>query len=957
MSTAPYPHVEISVRDESIYTPIETENLPLNKPLYMMRTLKGPVGVPVWCDTYTKAVRVFGEDTFNKRSQYFSEQAYFLLKTFPSNGAFIMRVADTNAKSAVISIELGISKTVKNVPQWQRDANGRFVLELDGSKIPWAAATTEKPYPHPCEPVPGSTPTYIYTKAAEAVAIDAHQPYYSRTSTYTYVDVGPNSRRVKGVEYWKANDSALPLFSEVTASETFDPNSLYFEYTAGTGGADDIAVPKFDLTAFESGKVYIKFTGYTTGYRQATETELPAIIAGQTIGDRFNDKIDATSILVEVNTTTATGDYIGKIDTTAVTQKWFTYFFTIDDSKTVHTYTELSIPTGTPLSDGTYYYRSGELQPGVLEPQATLPGHKLAWRAHVRSSYVTRPIGTTTPEDSDNFTWYPMLDVAAENPGQWGDKFGMRLFFDIANNTVSGILANSAVTYTIAPVELVGDDTTPTSITDAYGQTMVTGVMRKGAYDAVTDVELCLDKRLAGSYSGNYALPIQVTYIYENWDKVGKIIMKDEISNNTATGGDVRAQISALYPDFRKIINAEGTEVAETFVDALFEKVATDTDIDQDDVGYMANLLSCIDGENIPYFCSAVVDATDDDIKGDTKLNTHLEEIITPSAETAIFIKGGTDGDIDDYSIEKFIRAQITATIGQTQEYLIDYARCPFNCIYDTGVSLKTKKAYCDLMSVRDSLVVNLTCQQTWKNQDGTTPKLNGRYDDESIGSALRSYAWLMREDVANGTECCRCKIFLHAGYTSDRDLFCASTLWMAMKDAQYLNKRYIDQEAKELPNAAVECWTKLSWVAASEDTKSRCWNAGLNYVQYYDMTHWHYASVRSVYRYETSILVDGGVVNALTFMKDEVRRSWATWSGSTRPAAELNLKITEDLSARYSYLLNGKYQFAVSVYQTDEDMKLGYVRHVDIQLISPATNRVWLATIICKRENFNTEA
>ena len=80
------------VRDDSIYIPSAEEILPLNKPLYMMKCARGPVGVPVWCPTYTDAVRIFGADTFNKRSRYFSENAYFLLKTFPFNGAFIMRM-------------------------------------------------------------------------------------------------------------------------------------------------------------------------------------------------------------------------------------------------------------------------------------------------------------------------------------------------------------------------------------------------------------------------------------------------------------------------------------------------------------------------------------------------------------------------------------------------------------------------------------------------------------------------------------------------------------------------------------------------------------------------------------------------------------------------------------------------------------------------------------------------
>ena len=165
-----------------------------------------------------------------------------------------------------------------------------------------------------------------------------------------------------------------------------------------------------------------------------------------------------------------------------------------------------------------------------------------------------------------------------------------------------------------------------------------------------------------------------------------------------------------------------------------------------------------------------------------------------------------------------------------------------------------------------------------------------------------------------------------------------------------------MNKEPKELPNSAVECWKELSWVASSEDTKSRNWNAGLNYVQYYSMTGLHYASVRSVYKYDTSVLVDDMFVNAITWMKHIVRRSWARFAGATRPVAELQQAITEDLTSRLAYMINGKYEFTVDVYQTDEDKKLGFVQHVDITVTSPATNRVWLVNIICKREGFEPE-
>jgi hypothetical protein len=87
------------------------------------------------------------------------------------------------------------------------------------------------------------------------------------------------------------------------------------------------------------------------------------------------------------------------------------------------------------------------------------------------------------------------------------------------------------------------------------------------------------------------------------------------------------------------------------------------------------------------------------------------------------------------------------------------------------------------------------------------------------------------------------------------------------------------------------------------------------------------------------------------------VRKSWAKFAGVKMWSAELNARITKDLTQRLSYMLNGKYEATVNVYQTDEDVKLGYTRHVDIILLSPATNRVWQTTIICRREGYDPNA
>ena len=93
-----YPHWEISVIDRSIYTPLDTEILPLFRPIFFMKTQQGPAGVPVWCSSYTRAATVFGEGTFDDSTEYYSREALFLNSLFARQGAFIVRMADSTAK-------------------------------------------------------------------------------------------------------------------------------------------------------------------------------------------------------------------------------------------------------------------------------------------------------------------------------------------------------------------------------------------------------------------------------------------------------------------------------------------------------------------------------------------------------------------------------------------------------------------------------------------------------------------------------------------------------------------------------------------------------------------------------------------------------------------------------------------------------------------------------------------
>lgn len=962
----PYPHIEMHVRDESIATILEMEVMPLDKPLYFMRTQKGPVGKPMWCPTYTYARLIFGADTFNKFSKYWSENSYFLLKTLTKNGAFIMRCCEETAVNARAYVEVGYKET--DVPQWQRNSiTGLFNLNEFGAKIPINAKGEE------CKILDHDI-VLTYNESADTSIVVGKQYYYRKYGKYTYTAF-KDAKATKNLILWKGlGDPTFPVklrSDEVTASDRAKGH-LHVEVS------ENVWEPvENDSTALDTSKYYAfpVYTGYeavvvnkdddineigvyyTRTPDLTSEYEYPQLDVAQA-GDAVATNGDITrtttieSFVKETESAPVGGrEYftapveIGGAYTSVGELEEFvegtTYFYKVTTTKTsfIGNYGKLYVAGDKLLKDVD------------MEPQATIPGLELVWRVTLRNAADER--GDADPTEDNGYMWYPALTIMSTSPGEWGSTYGFKLYYDKTQNTIAGVESNGAVTYSFAPVELLENDTVPTAIVDAYGEQVVNGTVRADVIDKTTELPLNIANLIPAHYSGSRELPVNISWFPKNFDTVGKLVIKKELEAKDAA--------AALFPDlFKETVDGNTVITPKAFIEDLLtgvEKIDADVIDATENCGHMANIVSCRAPDNIPYFASYVL-GTYDEAK---EAANATPDVVDMNSDSAFFLKGGADGPIDDADIERYTRRYIDAAIAGTHDYLIDYLRCPYNNIIDTGVSLPTKRKFLDFMGVRDNLTVFLTPQQIWKNADGTRPKQLSRFEDESIGAALRSYGLLMREDIENSTEANRAVIFLAQGLCSDHDWnngLVASTLWIALKNAQYLSGTYIKEEPVERPNSEIDCYDKgLTWTAASEETRSRCWNAGLNYAQYFDMNGIHYASVRSIYKYDTSVLCDLGTVRAVTFCKDIIRSEWTVWAGSKRKADDLNARIQKKLNDRLAAMLNGKYTATVSVYQTDMDKKYGYVRHVELELESPAQNRVWLATIICKREGFDPNA
>ena len=294
---------------------------------------------------------------------------------------------------------------------------------------------------------------------------------------------------------------------------------------------------------------------------------------------------------------------------------------------------------------------------------------------------------------------------------------------------------------------------------------------------------------------------------------------------------------------------------------------------------------------------------------------------------------------------------------------IVDKFRYPFTHVYDVGYSMTTKYAMIDFLDVRDDVGVELTTQVLLDNSWATGITRNLKVNDQAADIAnlliLRERALLMRESILMGTDCMRCSIYTQAGWipSNTYDDVIPFVFWSAYQHAQYGNLDHMSaKEPRTLPYSENTLFRNWNWMPYSESQKEKTWNAGGNYCQHCDMRRIFYPALRTVYREETSVLLDQWVVDAFIYMKHECRKVWARFTGTNDPQEAVQNAVKKDVEDRLFYLLNGKYTFDVDVYQTEEEAKIGYIEHIKISLTIPSTKRVFVFDIIANRENYSQE-
>lgn len=554
------------------------------------------------------------------------------------------------------------------------------------------------------------------------------------------------------------------------------------------------------------------------------------------------------------------------------------------------------------------------------EVAVTEPGLKITWKVrNATTEEIEEGLDSLETITNGTVTVYPILAIESLYPGEYGNDLAFRFFYDKRNNEPSTIKYFGSVFGSFGVYRRDYNSSTTNAIYDRYGKVINVFSINPASIDKESGIKQDMAAVLGRVFDDDtHLLPYTIYTFEDNYKTIGERIIGVETPESLCTA-----------------------EIAEDGTTAS---------------GFQVNILSGVNCHNVPYDHVHVVGRISSDSldTGEIILDSNIDQ----------YLNGGTDGNsIDDafvdHSMYRFCKLYMNRKI-------VDKFRYPFTHIYDVGYSITTKYALLDFINTRDDVMVELATQvlfpSTWI--EGITPTtlvLNDMDDDISIGQALRERALLMRESIKHNTDTCRVAIYTQSGYpiSATYDKPVPFTFWSAMQNAKYGNKTQMSQtEPRGWPYSYNTLFKNKSWIWMNyeESGKENTWNSGLNYCQFADMARIFYPALRTVYRNETSVLVDQWVVNAVVYTKHVCRKAWGKYTGRNDPIAVLQSSIKNYLEAELSSLYNGKYSFSVTVYQTEEEQAVGYVQHVKVSITFPATMRVLDIDIEVNRENLTQD-
>lgn len=504
-------------------------------------------------------------------------------------------------------------------------------------------------------------------------------------------------------------------------------------------------------------------------------------------------------------------------------------------------------------------------------------------------------IPKTVTVDGVVTTIYPIVAMEVNSAGMYGDRCGVKFYFDYDTQDEDILDINKVLYFTFVPVEQDYDSDIAYPITDKFGKPYSLFSFKPDQQDKDTLRRFSFDDI------------IEENFVDPEDTEMGLLPYKIQIySDNVLAIGD---KIRAVEVNDLRILN-----------------------------GWMVDVLSAKNLDGYPYH--------------HVVLDTTSAGAITLSDNYVIYLQGGSDGTLTDEKFEELLRAYLDL---QVYPPFKDNVRYPITHMYDPGYKIQTKYAMIKLLGVKEDLKIILATQDASQPlftieesaSIGVALRARAILQPEStyFGTPCCRAEIFGQAGYLNDTTYKKIvpatlwQLMKNSQYQSGQ---------VITGEPKGDPKSVIDIFKMYDPK---QDGTKVPWVPYDPAIRQMLWDNAINYFEYADMTTLFYADVRTVYTNDTSLLSDSTFTDAICIAKHIMRRIWAKYSGVTTRNEILFPQIEKEINRACYTAFNGMFTMQATVFQTESEVNNGDQYHITGILSGTNPKRTATADIIARRD------
>ncbi len=538
---------------------------------------------------------------------------------------------------------------------------------------------------------------------------------------------------------------------------------------------------------------------------------------------------------------------------------------------------------------------------GTPVVKGQIPGFKVKWVvtshstvADMQTKYgkATVGVGTQTTGGARPVTsqLYPIMELKMSYIGADGNDTGLRVW--APNSTTGGgfdtrVLTNDRVyPFRVSVIRRNTKTGTARVQETIFGEQSVLTTLKPGAINSITDQQLTITENLLNAYRN-----VDDPRYPPNFGEFGDVVV---YNNNVKTLLDKFYQAEKEYIDAAPI----GTIIPHDFSTATGLRAGDE---------WLFNMFTGASVQAYPYH-TFQVDAT----------GTTLGEY------TNLYAGGSADGTMNDTLFAGLVADAVSEYRNENSQ-LHNTALNVESIIYDSGFPLETKYALCSFIAVRKDTFVALSTHEV-----GGLELTAG--EDNSLAVALRTRLMMYPESDYFGTPVMRGMIMgrsgkIRASQFKERvsplyEVMVKASRYMGAGNGVWKSGRNFDGA----PGSILDYIYDVSVPYTPVSVRNRDWDAGLNWVQSYDMRSEFIPALKTVYNDDTSVLNSFLTAMAICEINKVCEMAWRYFSGVSyltngQLAERVDNFIRQNLNGRF----DDRFIIEPETYYTDADIARGY--------------------------------